>query len=68
MVSGPKYPMNHQKSAGNKGTYIPLSTAFFIKTVVCGMSYPASLRTCGRYEFFNLNIRLDTHQKLHPQM
>ena len=41
---------------------LPLSQLLFR-----GMSYPASLRTCGRYEFL-FEHPLDTHQNCHPQM
>ena len=41
---------------------LPLSQLLFRS-----MSYPASLRTCGRYEFL-FEHPLDTHQNCHPQM
>lgn len=51
MKTGLEVPSDQQNAQENKGTYIPLSTVVFIATVESGMSYPASLRTCGRYEF-----------------
>ena len=42
---------------------LPLSQLLFR-----GMSYPASLRTCGRYEFVFYVHRSDAHQGSHPLM
>ena len=44
---------NQQNAQENKGTYTRVPSAVFLTADFHGMSYPASLRTCGRYEFFS---------------
>ena len=44
---------NQQNAQENKGTYTRVPSVVFLTTAFHGMSYPASLRTCGRYEFFS---------------
>ncbi|WP_287449244.1 hypothetical protein, partial [Sellimonas sp.] len=48
-------------------TYTRVPSAVFFTADFHGMSYPASLRTCGRYEFLSEHL-LDTHQDRHPKM
>ena len=43
---------SQQNAQENKGTYTRVPSAVFLKADFHGMSYPASLRTCGRYDFF----------------
>lgn len=58
---------NRQNAQENKGTYTRVLSAVFLTADFHGMSYPASLRTCGRYEFLSEHL-LDTHQDRHPKM
>ena len=44
---------NQQNAQENKGTYTRVPSAVFLTADFHGMSYPASLRTCGRYEFLS---------------
>ena len=43
---------SQQNAQENKGTYTRVPSVVFLTTAFHGMSYPASLRTCGRYDFF----------------
>ena len=63
----PKVPRNRQKCAGKQGYLHRVPSAVFLTADFHGMSYPASLRTCGRYEFLSEHL-LDTHQNRHPKM
>lgn len=59
--------MQHKKAQESRDAHIRLPTAAFIAAVKKpGMSYPAPLRTCGRYDFFILDTSLGTHQDGHP--
>ena len=63
----PKYPGTGKNAQENKGTYTRVPSVVFLTADFHGMSYPASLRTCGRYEFLSEHL-LDTHQDRHPKM
>lgn len=58
---------NQQNAQENKGTYTRVPSAVFLTAAFHGMSYPASLRTCGRYEFLSEHL-WDTHQNRHPEI
>lgn len=58
---------SQQNAQENKGTYTRVPSVVFLTADFHGMSYPASLRTCGRYEFLSEHL-LDTHQDRHPKM
>ena len=58
---------NRQNAQENKGTYTRVPSAVFLTADFHGMSYPASLRTCGRYEFLSEHL-WDTHQDRHPEI
>ena len=50
---------NQQNAQENKGTYTRVPSAVFLTADFHGMSYPASLRTCGRYEFLSEHLLYD---------
>src|SRR5699024_5681795 len=47
-----KVPETNKNAQENKGTYTRVPSVVCLTTAFHGMSYPASLRTCGRYDFF----------------
>ena len=58
---------SQQNAQENKGTYTRVPSAVFLTADFHGMSYPAPLRTCGRYEFLSEHL-WDTHQDRHPKI
>ena len=66
MIQAMASAAQHKKSAGKQGCLHPAShSRLYRGCKKPGMSYPAPLRTCGRYEFFIPGTSLDTHQDGH---
>ena len=66
MIQAMASAAQHKKSAGKQGCLHPEShSRLYRGCKKPGMSYPAPLRTCGRYEFFIPGTSLDTHQDGH---